>query len=255
MNEEPTTPGLLLSYEGNMKGIRVINNHVLPTSWDINIDFYTRSIENEDNSTHTIESTVSFLVLTHWINELMQDVIVFDPQDEFAISWAPMTYNPSVTTPGQPTDDLFSRVIMRKIQKLVGNRLEIVKLSVLSEDGGGMKYTYFGTPSMENMLPDISYVGTINETTKLPWWERKTAECYDLPDDTEIPGNVTELYTHHEDSLTEYEDAMRERYSELYANPIEKFAQQLINKLKDVSEGKEKTDKIIEFPTKKPKNE
>lgn len=253
MKDEKSS-GLLLSYSGNIKGIRVLNNSVIPTSWDINIDFFTQKKDDENDITQTVEATVSFQVLTYWINELIQDIIVFDPTDEFALSWVPQTYNAILTTPGVPTDDLFARVVQKKIETLVGDRLGIVKTSFLSEDGGGMKYSYFDFNKDSNSLPDISYVGTQAESTKVPWWERKTSECYDLPEETELPENIIQLYTQQEDVLTEYEEMMRDRYEGIYKNPVDHFAEQLVARLKKTAEEEMGPEKIIEFPNPFPNN-
>lgn len=255
MNYNPSSKGPLLSYTGKMTGIRCINNIAIPTSWDITIDFVSIEKEEETQDQSALESSVKFQMLSFWINEYMQDVIVISIEDEDDIQWAKSKTNGIMTTPEIPTDDMFSRLMLKKISTIVGDRLMIVRISIISDDGGHLKYTYYGLNDEADDLPGIEYANKSLKGFKKPWWERKTAECFDYPAGDNENDNVIELHTGNEtDILSEYEDTMRIKYKGILSSnsAIEEFTDQLLKKIKQHQQ-QDDENKVIEFPTDKNK--
>jgi hypothetical protein len=206
---------------------------LIPTYWDISFDFF--SLVPPDGEDDVLEATITFSTLTFWLNELMDDLLVYDPSDPFAAEVAKYANNDSMTTPGLPTDELIVKLIHAKLNSIAKDRICVMKTTMSSSDGGGIKYSYVNTEVAEEW-GDIDRPESYTYVHSTPWWYRSTAECCDIPVDTsEDRTNVTSIYTSHEpDVLVEYEQSMREQMKiTSAAEIIENIAKRYSDKMDD----------------------
>jgi hypothetical protein len=216
---------LLISYDGRITGIRTIQGTLIPTYWDVSIDFFALVPEDEESEeSSTMDVTIAFNVLSFWLNDIMDNLVLLDPSDVDSRNAIGSFSNPIMTTPGYPTDDILVKLLHYKMNSIVKDKLCIVQTKIKSDDGGGMQYNFMDaetTLGLEEM-PVLHDEETYKSTNGIPWWFRKSADCYDLVDEDE-DDNVTTLFTKvnkEDDPLYEYESSLRAQYAGGGANDV-----------------------------------
>jgi hypothetical protein len=242
---------MLLSYSARITGNRIINSSMIPTWWDIQIDFFSvlDDDSSSDDDTNNIEATIAFNVLAYWLNDYMDDLLVFDPSDKFSREMALLCNNPMFMTPGVPMDDLIVKLLHCKMNSITKGKLCVMKTSLRSDDGGGLAYNYVNPDGImdDNEVAIEGYFQGVGIKHSTPWWMRKNAVCYDFSKDETESAKVTELEVDDpNDILARYARGLREQYS---IDGSADMLTSIIQKLQERNQESETTDNITVIPT------
>lgn len=204
-----STNKLYMSFSAKFAGIRCIDRVLNNVTWTINADLVAGIGEEEANGKDDDElsgmAAIKWQVVTFWAKQLLDNMLVYGVDDDWAKSVVFNTNNQIITVPGAATDDVLLQVLFEKINTICDGHLKLIKLSLTSSD---IDATYTMVETGEaSLMPGIEYVGENVKThyTK-PWWKRPTSQCFDLPIYEENQDNITQLHNDEDDFLIEFEN-------------------------------------------------
>ncbi len=193
-------------------GVRVFDYTITPVTFKLKIhcgvpDEFSPSIKKAED-----KASVSFQVLKLWLHNMLDEVTICNPTSELGDFLLAMSESKIMTTPGEPDDNVLTRLLHSKISAIAKGNLEIVKLVLVSSDTENTERHWTGT---DYLLPGIDYMeeDTVHKT---PWWTRSSIDIADLHREAFTAEEISQMLSD-DDVLLEYEKTLLEDLAETRA--------------------------------------
>jgi hypothetical protein len=191
-------------------GMRLQEGWLTPVEWNLSVD-----IAAVDKKTKVIEdieykASVAYQKIYFWLDTNLPGILAVDVMSDGDLYIANLTSNIMMYCPGNPGDDMISRLLHSKINALVGDDLIVGQLTLGGNDTS-VSYSFNCTDG-EYMLPKTTeeYYTEGVARDKTPWWMRDDGFCSEFirPKDIEISNE--ELFQDIVDPMTEFNRIIEE---------------------------------------------
>lgn len=155
-----------------------MENSLLINTFSIKVGFLP-TIENK------ILNSIAFEKIEMFFELFVQNSIILDKKQHKQFKNLTKIENNIVMTPDTPNDQTVGSLFYSKLSAIVGNDLSIEHLTLSSELGKNILYTFDAdSVELEVLLPDrADWWGT--NVDFMPWWHRDDTATYDLLIDDE----------------------------------------------------------------------
>lgn len=142
-------------------GMVLIDNILLPNHWKIKFNF---EIIDDDPLTNDI----AMQRIEYMFNDRLRNSMWAKIDNEFAIEWAKKLDTYIITVPMDPSDSLIANIINSKLEKIVGDVVEIISVEISSDLGYNIvnHLTYDELKLVDYMVQDFDFD---------PWYKRTDA--------------------------------------------------------------------------------
>lgn len=151
-----------------------IDNALVINTFTIKIGFLP-TVENK------ILNNIAFEKIGMFFDLFVQNAIIIDKKNQQEFKNIIKIENNLISTPGMPNDQVFGSLIYLKLSSIVGPDLDIEYLTLSSELGKNIIYTFdIDSPELEVLVPSKEDWWEKDQTELLPWWHRPDTATYDM---------------------------------------------------------------------------
>lgn len=186
---------ILLNYKNHFDAMRIMDKKMLIANWEVTFDVMLLDTDDDFDLTYIVTK------INYFFDVLLHDCIMFSADNEWASEMISECANNFVLTPGEPTDDLLTILLYNKLNRLVGDSVEIGYLEVSSNHSGGLSFIYTG--ELTDSLPDIKEWVDGKYYFNEPWWNRDDASTFDLKPDEDDDLSIPPKFAYKLDFLSE----------------------------------------------------
>lgn len=213
MNQQPYS----VTVTHGFSGARLDEAYVTSVQWGIKIEVQANGATEE-------AANVAIAKIQHFFDICLANVLLVDIKDRQSINVVNHTDNPFMLLPGQPTDDMVSRLLFLKLSKIIGNDLLLVKLELTASDHG-VEYHIIDeiTENLPETTPD--FVGdSMKSLHNVPWWSRSDGFTTELLVEADGETTPEEMYADVEDPMQTFVDYLMSDDEPVEEKPKKKMA-------------------------------
>lgn len=171
-----------LSYNGSFQGIRAFDSGIDCVEWDFGVDFLLNPEYSEK------DQSLSFNKIDFFVEHVLQKSLFVSADDEF---WCDNATVEKLNTnyvqlPGQPLDDLVTKILFRKLQSITQPYIIILGINV-HNSSSKVRFHYTDIENVVFPHMDEWITGNLRFHDK-PWWERNDTDTFDV-----VPINQEEV--------------------------------------------------------------
>lgn len=150
-----------------------IDNALVINTFTIKIGFLP-TVENR------ILNSIAFEKIEMFFDLFVQNAIMIDKKNQQEFKNIFKIENNLISTPGMPNDQVVGSLLYLKLSSIVGSDLDIEYLTLSSELGKNITYTFdMDSPELEVLIPDKNDWWEEN-VDFMPWWHRSDTATYDM---------------------------------------------------------------------------
>lgn len=178
-------PEIYVKLNLTFRALRVINNRIIPTNWDITVDvIYDETPPQDQKLNQDIEVRGALAKIRYWFNNIIDGSILFNRNNTWAVNaftsleGSQTLDNVLVLLPFDPTDEILAQVFQSKMNALAGNHITFGAIDIASDDTEGLSFLFTGIselnlPSMDEWIGERTYFSK-------PWWCRDDGSTLDV---------------------------------------------------------------------------
>lgn len=190
---------LFVTLSLDFKAIRVIENQLIPTTWQLKTQIIWNEVEDledqEAEDRHDYATQLAITKTRFWFDHMINGSVLFSRNNEWALraflddTGVQTVQNHLVVLPDDPVDSLLAEIFQSKMNAFAAGALEYGYVDLTADDTNGFSFLFVGAG--EYNLPSIEeWVGPRSHFSK-PWWARNDASTIDVipeeSDDLKIP--------------------------------------------------------------------
>lgn len=201
--------GSYMTMKMDFPGIRMLDNILCPTKWNLEIDVVALDIGPKALTQSEIQMNggLAYQKLYFWMETCLPMCIFVDTENHIGMSIAAASDNNMMYCPDEPTDDMLVRLLHSKLTAISDGHLFIGQVRMESTDTNAM-YTYT-VPAEGAGLPAKvkDYVSDASLFRK-PWWDRADGYSFELTRPKGCKETLDQLYGHLQDPLLEFDNTV-----------------------------------------------
>lgn len=175
---------LFISLRYEFEATRVIDQRLSPTKIKIKTDISTLDQDTDD---YAVRMEVALAKLNYWMEKIANKSVIFHADNQWALDCfmdqgGPMTDNPVMLSPEEPTDAVLAELILCKLTALADGAFMFHAIDIESSDGRGMGFTFVGGAPGDSFPEGKEWLTERNYFSK-PWWKRADASSLDVVPD------------------------------------------------------------------------
>lgn len=190
MNQQPYS----VKVSHGFSGVRLDGAYITSVQWGIKLEVQT------NGSTEEL-ANIAIAKIQHFFDICLANVLLVDIKDRQSINVVNHTDNPFMLLPGQPTDDMVSRLLFIKLARIIGRDLSLVNLELTASDHG---VEYSIVDEITDNLPETTteFVGdSMLSLHSTPWWFRADGFTTELLVEAGGDTSPEEMYAEVEDPM------------------------------------------------------
>jgi hypothetical protein len=178
MNDDDSIDTILITYETQVKIVRMIGGNLIPSVLKIGADVSPTEKASPDDLQNCMAK------INFWFSSIVSRCVAFSYNNDVALSMfvaedgTNRTDNMLLIAPGDPTDDMLAVLFQAKMRALCNGAIDFDVVDVKSDNSMGLGFTFIGQSL--NILPTMEeWVGVPNFFDE-PWWERNDGSTLDV---------------------------------------------------------------------------
>lgn len=199
-------------------GIRIINDEMFPTTWDLDINLVATEFANdaEPGSLNT-NGSIAYQKAFFWLDHALSYVVMTSIENPFGLGVATSSRNTMMYCPGEPTDDLIIQLLHAKLSAITEGNLCIGEITLGSKDSTA-SYTYNKAKAGYTLPAKVKDYVDLPSLHRKPWWHRSDGFAFEFLKKKDNKAKIADLYKDIQDPLLDFEQMIQGSTEEVAHN-------------------------------------